>query len=202
MRRNRKIRKMEPWYRRLFERIKENRNRINRGTTEPKILENPFISRAYDKIMRNHRNHVLGMCLSGIIGGTFLFLIWDALCQAVLGVSSREWLGRGMDQILTSLFFGLSFCGYGYVENTVFHSMDHVLLKYWTCPFCHRGLPYKVEISQNIGNERFHLLPGAVEDWPLLREAAQHPSGRKTYRREMMLLWGSGLWYDDPTGFK
>ena len=48
MRRNRKIRKMEPWYRRLFERIKENRNRINRGTTEPKILENPFISRAYD----------------------------------------------------------------------------------------------------------------------------------------------------------
>ena len=121
MRRNRKIRKMEPWYRRLFERIKENRNRINRGTTEPKILENPFISRAYDKIMRNHRNHVLGMCLSGIIGGTFLFLIWDALCQAVLGVSSREWLGRGMDQILTSLFFGLSFCGYGYVENTVFH---------------------------------------------------------------------------------
>lgn len=69
MRRNRKIRKMEPWYRRLFERIKENRNRINRGTTEPKILENPFISRAYDKIMRNHRNHVLGMCLSGIIGG-------------------------------------------------------------------------------------------------------------------------------------
>ena len=145
MRRNRKIRKMEPWYRRLFERIKENRNRINRGTTEPKILENPFISRAYDKIMRNHRNHVLGMCLSGIIGGTFLFLIWDALCQAVLGVSSREWLGRGMDQILTSLFFGLSFCGYGYVENTVFHSMDHVLLKYWTCPFCHRELPYKVE---------------------------------------------------------
>jgi len=137
MRRNRKIRKMEPWYRRLFERIKENRNRINRGTTEPKILENPFISRAYDKIMRN--------------------LIWDALCQAVLGVSSREWLGRGMDQILTSLFFGLSFCGYGYVENTVFHSMDHVLLKYWTCPFCHRELPYKVEISQNIGNERFHL---------------------------------------------
>lgn len=164
MRRNRKIRKMESWYRRLFERIKENRNRINRGTTEPKILENPFISRAYDKIMRNHRNHVLGMCLSGIIGGTFLFLIWDALCQAVLGVSSREWLGRGMDQILTSLFFGLSFCGYGYVENTVFHSMDHVLLKYWTCPFCHRELPYKVEISQNIGNERFHLLPGATED--------------------------------------
>lgn len=42
--------------------------------------------------------------------------------------------------------------------------MDHVLLKYWTCPFCHRELPYKVEISQNIGNERFHLLPGAVED--------------------------------------
>ena len=77
MRRNRKIRKMESWYRRLFERIKENRNRINRGTTEPKILENPFISRAYDKIMRNHRNHVLGMCLSGIIGGTFLFLIWE-----------------------------------------------------------------------------------------------------------------------------
>lgn len=106
MRRNRKIRKMELWYGRLFEKIKENRNRINRGTTEPKILENPFISRAYDKIMRNHRNHVLGMCLSGIIGGTFLFLIWDALCQAVLGVSSREWLGRGMDQMLTSLFSG------------------------------------------------------------------------------------------------
>lgn len=104
---------MEPWYRRLFERIKENRNRINRGTTEPKILENPFISRAYDKIMRNHRNHVLGMCLSGIIGGTFLFLIWDALCQAVLGVSSREWLGRGMDQILTSLFSGCLFVDMG-----------------------------------------------------------------------------------------
>lgn len=94
MRRNRKIRKMEPWYRRLFEKIKENRNRIDRGTTEPKILENPFINRAYAKIMQNYRNYVLGMCLSGIIGGTFLFLIWDALCQAVLGVSSREWLGR------------------------------------------------------------------------------------------------------------
>ena len=50
------------------------------------------------------------------------------------------------------------------MEDTVFHSMDHVLLKYWTCPFCHRELPYKVEISQHIGNKRFHLLPGAVED--------------------------------------
>ena len=150
MRRNRKIRKMEPWYRRLFEKIKENRNRIDRGTTEPKILENPFINRAYAKIMQNYRNYVLGMCLSGITGGTLLFLIWDALCQSVLGVSSREWLGRGMDQILTSLFFGLSFLGYGYMEDTVFHSMDHVLLKYWTCPFCHRELPYKVEISQTV----------------------------------------------------
>lgn len=164
MRRNRKIRKMEPWYRRLFEKIKENRNRIDRGTTEPKILENPFINRAYAKIMRNHRNYVLGMCLSGITGGTLLFLIWDALCQSVLGVSSREWLGRSMDRILALLFFGLSFLGYGYMEDTVFHSMDHVLLKYWTCPFCHRELPYKVEISQHIGNKRFHLLPGAVED--------------------------------------
>ena len=34
MRRNRKIRKMEPWYRRLFERIKENRNRDKKGKKE------------------------------------------------------------------------------------------------------------------------------------------------------------------------
>ena len=72
MRRNRKIRKMEPWYRRLFERIKENRNRINRGTTEPKILENPFISRAYDENYAKSQESCVGHVPVGIIGGTFL----------------------------------------------------------------------------------------------------------------------------------
>ena len=36
MRRNRKIRKMEPWYRRLFERIKENRKPDQQGNYRTK----------------------------------------------------------------------------------------------------------------------------------------------------------------------
>lgn len=111
MRRNRKIRKMEPWYRRLFEKIKENRNRIDRGTTEPKILENPFINRAYAKIMQNYRNYVLGMCLSGITGGTLLFLIWDALCQICFGSIVPGMAGAQYGSYIGPFVFRIVFFG-------------------------------------------------------------------------------------------
>lgn len=159
-----KGRKRESWSESFFRRIKDNQNRIDRGTVSPRILENPFISRAYDKIMRNYSFRVLGMCLSGIAGSVLLSLIWDALCQSVFGMSSRDWLGRHIDNMISLLFFGLAFWGYAYGEKAFFHSMDKVLLKYWTCPFCHEELPYKMEPHANFGNARFHLLPGAKED--------------------------------------
>ena len=151
------------WYVKIFQKWQDSRNRMEKGTTEKKILENPFIMRAHSKIAESYGFRILGMCLSGI--GFAALLFYALIAWLPVPVMLKEVLtGKGASHMLMILLFGIGALIFSYTEDALFHSREKVFRKYWTCPFCHRPLPYKKQPGIKAGNARFYLLPGATKD--------------------------------------
>lgn len=166
-----------PWYEKLGQRVQNNYNSMEKGTTEKKILENPFIKRAHHKIMIDYGIRMMEMCFFGLGFAAFLFYSLNRTVER----TELSFLTEGTPgDILILLLLLIGTISFSYVENTLFHSADKVMQKYWTCPFCHRQLPYK--IGGRMG--RFYLLPGAKEDGcPYCGKRLRIPTGEKSINR-------------------